>query len=78
MAKWWWRRSLATASEQSVCHSSYANDLGRKSTLIKVKDPLNKRLLLNRAELSIDRRCLKSWSDTFKAAAESRFWHVKC
>jgi hypothetical protein len=32
-----WRRwILATASEQSVCHSSYVDDLGWKASSIKV------------------------------------------
>ena len=50
-------RILAARSDKSVCHSSYVDDMGRKSATIKVKDPLNKGLLLDRAQLAVDRRC---------------------
>jgi hypothetical protein len=42
---------LAARAEQNVCHTSYVNDLGWKSTTIKAEDPLYKGLLLIRAEL---------------------------
>jgi hypothetical protein len=44
---------LAARSDKSVCHSSYVDDMGRKSATIKVKDPLNKGLLLDRAQLAL-------------------------
>jgi hypothetical protein len=43
------RRILAAGSEYRVCHSSYVDDMRRKTTTIKVKDPFNKGLLLDRA-----------------------------
>jgi hypothetical protein len=49
LAKRWRRRILAAASEENVSHPSYVDDVGRKSTSIKVKDPLHERLLLDRA-----------------------------
>jgi hypothetical protein len=51
---------LAAASEENVCYSSYINNLGRKSTLIKVKDLLHKGLLFSRAKIEVNRRCLVS------------------
>jgi hypothetical protein len=61
-------RILATVGEQSVCHLSYADNLGWKALLIKVKDPLYKRLLLKRAHLEVDKRCLAFREDTSKAS----------
>jgi hypothetical protein len=40
---------LAAASEENVSYLLYVDDVGRKSTLIKVKDLLHERLLLDRA-----------------------------
>jgi hypothetical protein len=55
---------LAARSEKSVCYTLYVDDLGRKSTLIKVKDLLHKRLLLNRTYLYVDWLYLTAREDT--------------
>jgi hypothetical protein len=67
LAHAWRRRILAAASEQSVCHSSYVDDMRGKSTTIKVKDPLNKGLLFNRVQLAVDMPCRVLWEHTLKA-----------
>jgi hypothetical protein len=58
---------LAARAEQNVCHSSYVDDLGWKSTTIKVKDPLNKGLLFNGVQLAVDMPCRVLWEHTLKA-----------
>ena len=61
---------MATCGEQSVCYSSYVDDIGRKSTSIKAKDPLHEGLLLNWIHLEVDRPCLMLRADTLEAALD--------
>jgi hypothetical protein len=62
---------LATFLEESVGHTSYVDDMW-KSTTIKVKNPLYKRLLFIQTQLKVDRRCLVFWADTLKAPLNGR------
>jgi hypothetical protein len=61
---------LAACGKENVSHSSYINDLGRKSTSIKVKDPLHERLLLDRSHLEPSRRYCALGEDTLEAALD--------
>jgi hypothetical protein len=67
---------LATFLEESVGHTSYVNDMGWKSTTVKVKDPLYKRLLLVQAQLKVDRLCCVSWENTSSTRLERRPWYI--
>lgn len=58
---------MATFLEESLGYTSYVEDIGWKSMSIKVKDPLYKGLLLNRAYLDVDWFCLVLREDTAEA-----------
>jgi hypothetical protein len=63
---------LAACGKENVSYSSYVNNIRQKSTSIKVKDPLYKRLLLNRSHLEPGRSYRALRKDTLEAALNCR------